>query len=175
MDRDRIAYEREHQKAYDERRRTSEDRRPDLSEVTPRISTMPDMPTPSGAGPTGGTMQAEGAQQGGTFEQTGRETFGDRPRDYDERSHERTIDDRRARIPDDRKLTYDERARLYGEESRLSDRRSNLIWSGWLKNGEKREISSGGPIRYEYRYTADERFHDNKGAWCKEGRRVIVP
>ena len=134
----------------------------DVSETTPRVSVMQGMETPSGAGPTGGVMQDVGsAQQGGTLEQTHRESVTE-----DMRSSDRpgVTDERRIRTSNDPK------------EARLSDRRGNLIWSGWLKNGEKKQLSSaGGPVRYDYRYTADERFHGNKGAWCKEGQRIVVP
>jgi hypothetical protein len=45
-----------------------------------------------------------------------------------------------------------------------------------LKPGEKLELSSvSGPIRYDYRFRADDRFHGNKGAWCNEGHRIAVP
>ena len=145
--------------------RAVEDRPPDTSEVTPRISVMPGETTPSGAGPTGGTMQSTAAQQGGTLEQNYR---GDEDTRVNEASGMRTYDDRR--------LSSQERARLYNEEARLSDRRGALIWSGWLKHGEKRDIvSDRGPIRYDYRYSSDDRFHDNKSAWCNDGNRVIVP
>jgi hypothetical protein len=77
---------------------------------------------------------------------------------------------------EDRLAHYDERARLYRDEARLGDRRGNLIWSGWVRQGESHQITStSGPIRYEYRYAADDRFHGDQGAWCTEGRSVIVP
>jgi hypothetical protein len=140
----------------------SKDLPPDVSETTPRVSVMQGMDTPSGAGPTGGVMQDVGsAQQGGTLEQTHRESVTEDMRSSD---RPRVTDERRIRTSNDPK------------EARLSDRRGNLIWNGWLKNGEKKQLpSAGGPVRYDYRYTADERFHGNKGAWCKEGQRIVVP
>ncbi|MGH7230170.1 MAG: BON domain-containing protein [Nitrospiraceae bacterium] len=170
------AYESRDRAYYEERRRGIEGR-PDLSEITPSVPVLPGEATPSGAGPTGGTMQSTAAQQGGTLEQNYRGDD-DTRLDTDRRrsSSERTVDAPRTRAYDERRLSSEERSRLYNEEARLSDRRGDLIWSGWLKNGEKRNIASErGPIRYDYRYSADDRFHDNKGAWCNDGNRVIVP
>ena len=112
------------------------------------------------AGETGGKQQETGsAQQAGTSQEIGRS----RPTSSE---HQLTAQDR---------LTTEQRARLYGDEARIADRRGNLIWSGWLKPGETVPISNaGGPIRYDYRFVVDDRFHDERGAWCNNNV-VTVP
>ncbi len=108
------------------------------------------------------TMQeTTSAQQGKTLPQTEKSRLGETSEKI---------------VAEDRLAHYDEQARLYRDEARSADRRGNLIWSGWVRQGEARQITStSGPIRYEYRYAADERFHGDQGAWCTEGRSVIVP
>ena len=115
-------------------------------------------------GRTGGTMQDSGsAQQGGTLQQGGRE-----PMDRNDQSSLRTQDDRA-------RMGRDEARFSNRDDARLSNR-GNLIWSGWLKPGEKLDISSAsGPIRYDYRFVADDHFHGNKGAWCNEGHHIAIP
>ena len=106
-------------------------------------------------------QEAGSAQQGKTLQETGKSRLGE--------TSERLA-------AEDRLVYYDERARLYRDEARLADRRGNLIWSGWMRQGEAHQITStSGPIRYEYRYAADDRFHGDQGAWCTEGRSVFVP
>ncbi|HZS12556.1 MAG TPA: hypothetical protein VFA38_09910, partial [Nitrospirales bacterium] len=56
------------------------------------------------------------------------------------------------------------------------DLRGNVIWSGWIRQGDRINISSAtGPIRYDYRYTGDDRFHGDQSTWCNNGSLVSVP
>jgi hypothetical protein len=160
------------------------------SRVAPGSSSAPALETPpasigeTSTGSTGGKTQETGsAQQGGTFEQSGRErlesgerfTAEERALSAEERARLRK--ERAHLTPEERaRLTPEERARLYGEEARVSERHGELLWSGWARNGEKIDIASNGrAIRYEYRFQADDRFHDNQRAWCNDGRGIAVP
>jgi BON domain-containing protein len=72
------------------------------------------------------------------------------------------------------RLTTDQRGRLYGDDARVADRRGNLLWSGWLKPNESVKISNGDlPIRYDYRFAMDDRFHDEQGATCHDNAIII--
>ena len=114
------------------------------------------------AGETGGKQQETGsAQQAGTSEEIGRS----RPTSSE---HQLTLTER------DR-LSPEQRARLYGDDARIADRRGNLIWSGWLKPNETVAIpNANGPIRYDYRFQVDDRFHDERTAWC-HNNVITVP
>ncbi len=150
-------------KVYDERTGEIYDER--TGRVYEEKAAAPEATPPIGetaAVTTERTMQeTTSAQQGKTLPQTEKSRLGETSEKI---------------VPEDRLAHYDERARLYRDEARSGDRRGNLIWSGWVRQGEARQITStSGPIRYEYRYTADDRFHGDQGAWCTEGRVVFVP
>jgi hyperosmotically inducible protein len=50
------------------------------------------------------------------------------------------------------------------------------IWAGKLASGKRQEIRSHhGLVRYDYRTSANERFHGDVGAWCNRGHTVVVP
>jgi hypothetical protein len=169
---------------YDERTARVEESRVPGSASAPAFETPPAFIGDTPTGSTGGkTQEAGSAQQGGTLQQSGRErlesgeklTAEERALSAEERARLR---EERARLtPEERaRLTPEERARLYGEEARVSERHGELLWSGWARNGEKIDIASNGKaIRYEYRFQADDRFHDNRGAWCNDGRGIAVP
>jgi BON domain len=114
------------------------------------------------AGETGGRQQETGsAQQAGTSQEIGRS----RP----------TSSEPQLALSERDRLSTEQRARLYGDEARIADRRGDLIWSGWLKPNETVAISnSNGPIRYDYRFIVDDRFHDERGAWCNNNV-ITVP
>lgn len=114
------------------------------------------------AGETGGKQQESGsAQQAGTSQEIG----GSRP----------TSSEHALRLSEQDRLTTEQRSRLYGDEARIADRRGNLIWSGWLKPNETVPISNAsGPIRYDYRFVVDDRFHDERGASCNNNV-ITVP
>ncbi|HJU04570.1 MAG TPA: BON domain-containing protein [Nitrospiraceae bacterium] len=143
---------------YDERRRIGDEPRTATSEEASVVGQPSIERGLDRVGRTGGTMQNSGsAQQGGTFQQEGRE-----PVDLNADPRVRTYDDELM-------------ARTRSEESRLASR-GNLIWNGVLRPGQELDITgSPGPIRYEYRFRADDRFHGNKGAWCSDGHRIAVP
>jgi len=105
-------------------------------------------------GETGGKQQETGsAQQAGASEEMGRSRA--------------TSGEHQLALTEHDRMTTEQRRRLYGDEARIADRRGNLVWSGWLKPNEKVEISNAdGPIRYDYRFIVDDRFHGEQGASC---------
>jgi len=113
-------------------------------------------------GETGGKQQETGsAQQAGTSQEIGQS----RP----------TSSEHQLALTERDRLSTEQRARLYGDEARIADRRGDLIWSGWLKPNENVVIpNANGPIRYDYRFMVDDRFHDERGAWCNNNV-ITVP
>jgi hypothetical protein len=74
------------------------------------------------------------------------------------------------------RLTPAEREQLYGDGARIADRRGALLWAGWVKPDQKIDIGNyRGPIRYDYRFVVDDRFHDPKTVWCSSNRVITIP
>lgn len=91
----------------------------------------------------------------------------------EERTQSTTQDLGTSRVTEERRVV-EERPGYTSDAGH--DGARQVIWSGWIRQGDRVNISAPhGPIRYDYRFAADDKFHGDKWTWCNNGAYVAVP